>query len=432
MTRAKTISFTKFEIKNQTYHFDYFIDEKIYTITLSHNFPSPLSETAQKTALFNLGMCYLIDLAELLIPDKILINYSLTDLQLQFWKSLYQEVAKEKMYIYQLDLALLDAAWQINTEGQSFPIISIKNQKYRTLCVTGGKESLSLLKLLKDQDDLLLFFLNPESNIHRQKVFDRVKNQFIAVRTISNRPELIKELKQKYQTSFGSGVDMAHLVFNALFLGTKYVMIGNEYSSNYPNVMYQGYMINHQYIKSIHFAQKINRYIDECVTPDFEYYSPFFGLYELNIAKRFFADDEFLDVWTSCNHTTEDNNFCANCAKCAFTYIISLVYVSEAFVTRYFSRDLLQDVALFKPMQDFTGEKPLDCVGEKIEVWTILNILAERDEFKDKPVIRYFIEKIKPHIIQELPKFHKELYSIHTVPTQLPQDLQSLIEKVYR
>ncbi len=321
MTRAQSVKFTNFVSQDGNYRFDYEIDEKLYSITLSHNTQTFLPETVQKTILFNLGMCYLIDLVELVVPEKIHINFFLTDLQLQFWKSLYQEVAKEKMCIYQLDLALLDVEWQTNYEGQSIPVVSLDDQKLRALCLTGGKESLTLLKLLKNQDDLMLFFLNPETSVHRQKVFDRVKSQFITVRTISNRLEVFKELEKKYQTSLGSGVDMAHLIFNSMLLGCKYVMIGNEYSSNYPNVMYQGYMINHQYIKSIHFAQKINRYIDQCVTTDFEYYSPFFGLYELKIASKLFADEEFLEVWTSCNQTTPEINFCSNCAKCAFTYL---------------------------------------------------------------------------------------------------------------
>lgn len=431
MLRAKSVTFEKFLVRENDFSFEYSIDDERCVIHLIHNFQSPLYANQQRAILFNIGMCYLIDIAELVVPDTIILNFALSDMQLYFWKSLYQEVAKEKMYLYSLDLVLLDATWQTKTDAEKIASIDIPNQQYRALCLTGGKESLTLLKLLKDQDDLLLFFLNPEMNVHRQKVFDAVKSRFLTVKTISNRQDALKKIKEKFQTSLGSGVDMAHLIFNTMLLGCRYVMIGNEYSSNFPNLMYQGYMINHQYIKSIHFAQKINAYIDDCLTKDFDYYSPFFGLYELNIGSKLFEDEEFLDIWTSCNHTTAETNFCSDCAKCAFTYLLSAVYTSDEFLSKYFSRDLLQDIALFKPLQDFTGEKPLDCVGEKIEVWTALNILSERPDQKNKPVVQYFVQKIKPFIIDELPKYHKEVYAIHKNPTYLPVDLHQVIENAY-
>lgn len=431
MKRAKTVEFLRFAFTDGGYRFDYRIDEDRYSIDLAHTSASPLPQKDQRVALFNLGMSYLLDLMELVIPEQVTIDYSLSPKQLEFWQTLYQEVSREKMYKHKLDLSLLDADWQANVQGESFGPIMLRDQKTRALCLTGGKESLTLLKLLKDQRDILLFFLNPETNVHRQKVYERVKSEFRTVKTISNRWQIIREIKQKHQTTLGSGVDTAHLIFNTMLLGSKYVIIGNEYSSNYPNLMYQGYMVNHQYIKSLHFAQKINAYLAQCVTKDFAYYSPFFGLYEIKIASRLFDDPEFLEVWTSCNKANPDINFCSNCAKCAFTYLVSLLYTSEEFLRTYFSHDMLQNVELFKPMQDFTGEKPLDCVGEKIEVWTALNMLAQRPDQADKPVVRYFTQVIRPLIAHELPHYQREVFAVQTVPAQLPPELASTIASAY-
>lgn len=224
---------------------------------------------------------------------------------------------------------------------------------------------------------------------------------------------------------------MAHLVFNALLFGCKYVVLGNEYSSNFPNLVYQGYPINHQYIKTLHFAQKLNSYLHQFVTPDYSYFSPFFGLYEIKIASQLFKDEKYLEVWTSCNKTTKDVNFCSHCHKCAFTYLVSLLYTSESFLMQFFSRDMLEDVELFKPLVDFTGEKPLDCVGEKVEVWVALEILTRRADQKHKAVVTYFEEKIKPFIKEELPKFEREVDTIQTVPVTLPAELQDLMNSAY-
>jgi hypothetical protein len=432
MSQAKSLIFESFTVNQGQYVFKYLLDEVTYEIQLSHSTPSQLITSNLQTVLFNLGMCYLIDIAEVTVPQSITINFNISELQLNFWQTLYEEVAKEKMYIYHLDLKLLEAKWQVNKTGQKFEAFSFSEQPTKiSLCLTGGKESLTLLKLLKGKKDLLLFFLNPETSIHRQRVFDRVKDEFLAVRTISNRPQILRAIKEKYQSGFGSGVDMAHLVFNSLLLSTQYVLIGNEYSANFSNFVYQGYPINHQYVKSLHFAQKINRYLKLFVTDSFKYHSPFFGLYEYVIASPLFKTDEYLEVLTSCNKTTEFVNFCSDCHKCAFTYLISALYTTEAHLKTYFSRDLLADVNLFKPLMDFVGEKPLDCVGEKIEAWVALDQLSQKEDFKNKPVVQYFREKIRPFIATELPKFKKEITTIQTVPERLPDDLELLIQETY-
>ena len=108
---------------------------------------------------------------------------------------------------------------------------------------------------------------------------------------------IFKSLEEKYK-GLECGVDIAHLVFNTMLYADtcKYVLIGNEYSSNYPNEVYEGSIINHQFVKTIHFAENLNKYIHGFVSKDFAYYSPFFGLYEYKIADLLFQDEKYLDV----------------------------------------------------------------------------------------------------------------------------------------
>lgn len=111
MTRAQTLTFSDFTTDNKTFTFTYVIDGTEYTVRLGHSHTPKLSSTSQETVIFNLGMCYLIDLAEMVVPEKITINFKLSPLQLEFWRTLYQEVAKEKMFKYKLDLVWLEAEW---------------------------------------------------------------------------------------------------------------------------------------------------------------------------------------------------------------------------------------------------------------------------------------------------------------------------------
>lgn len=313
------LKFTKSTYKDGTFDFTYELDGKQSIVTLSHSISSTLPEEAIQKIGFNLGMCYLIDMAEVVLPKKIWIYKSLPEMALNYWKTLFEEVVLEKLYANKLPSSMKYVEWGFGSDDSDLALSSLPKSRDRAaVCLTGGKESLAIFKTLVDKKPLLLFFLDTESNVHRHRVYESVKDTFMTTSTLSNRKDIFTDLERDYK-GLQSGVDMAHLVFNTMLYADicEYVLIGNEYSSNYPNDVYEGNMINHQYVKTTHFAENINRYVHEFVTPDFSYYSPFFGMYEFLIADLFFKNDNYLDVWTSCNQTTPDVNFCSNCYKCA-------------------------------------------------------------------------------------------------------------------
>jgi hypothetical protein len=422
-----------------TYHagmfqFTYELDGKQSIVTLSHSVHSTLPEEAIKKIGFNLGMCYLIDLAEIVLPKKIWIYKSLPDIALNYWKVLLEEVVLEKLYANQLPSSMKYMEWGYGDDIGSLEIGSLPKDRNRAaICLTGGKESLAVLKTLADKKPVLLFFLNPEPNVHRQRTYNAVKDSFMTIRTISNREDIFSALERDYK-GLQSGVDMAHLVFNTMLYADicEYVLIGNEYSSNFPNDIYEGNVVNHQYVKTIHFAENINRYVHEFITSDFSYHSPFFGMYELLIADLFFKNDDYLDVWTSCNQTTPEINFCSNCYKCAFTYLLARTKKSEDYLSKFFSKNMLNEVDLYKPMMDFTGVKPLDCVGDRTEVWVCLEILLQNGA--TGKAVDYYHEYIRPTISNEIADFKHQVNSIQRVPVAIPEGLRTIftnaLEKV--
>jgi hypothetical protein len=191
-------------------------------------------------------------------------------------------------------------------------------------------------------------------------------------------------------------------------------------------------VVNHQYVKTIHFTENINRYVHEFITSDFSYHSPFFGMYELLIADLFFKNDDYLDVWTSCNQTTPEINFCSNCYKCAFTYLLARTKKSEDYLSKFFSKNMLNEVDLYKPMMDFTGVKPLDCVGDRTEVWVCLEILLQNGA--TGKAVDYYHEYIRPTISNEIADFKHQVNSIQRVPVAIPEGLRTIftnaLEKV--
>jgi len=87
----------------------------------------------------------------------------------------------------------------------------------------------------------------------------------------------------------------------------------------------------------------------------------------------------------------------------------------------------MEDVALFKPLMDFAGVEPLDCVGDKTEVWVCLELLMQQG--LDNPVITYYRTHIRPEIESELPEYIHQIRSIQRVPLSCPQDLMHIFQE---
>ncbi len=434
MKRAKTLQFVAFSVSENRSEFTYKIDNRSVNIFLTHSEQSTCDENAKKSILFNIGMCYLTDIASVVFPEKVIVNFPMTDLQLEFWKTMYQEVSREIIYLQRQDFSILNSQWEAK-QGSPLPIFHFPAKRNQiALCLTGGKDSLVLFNMLQSKINLKLLFLNIETNLHRQRVFSRVSNYFDTVKNGSNAIVVLSILKKKYKREWpGSSSVMFHLVLNTLLFGDKckYVLIANDYSSHFPNLVYQGYSINHQYCKTVDVAININNYLHRFVTPDFHYFSPFFGIYEYKIMAHLFQNTEYIDVWTSCNRAEmyTITNFCSKCYKCAFVYLLALVHAPDGQLDAYFSRSMLEDVELYKPLMDFLAEKPLDCVGEKKEVWVALSKLMNKKEYKNTSTIRHFKKEIYPIIKHKLKDFEDEINSVQIVPQELPQEIKKIMKE---
>jgi len=436
MQRAKVLNFKKIKIKKEGLRFYYLIDGKEYSFFTSFKDSKITLNNKQKYLVAaNIGLSYMLDLAMISLPQKIVIEaIKLANGALNFWKETYKRLAIERIYEENLATSLLDAEWMNKSNIKISPLKSNLNHNV-LLAMSGGKESLTALKIFENNNittNLTLFFLHyPDRNWYwGKKVYEKLKKKYNAIKIrseITNVSNLLKlySCKSKDYPVFVMG----NLIFNALLYGDQfsYLVINNEYSSNFGNAVYQSKKVNHQYDKTIFFAKKINQYIHKYINKNFIYFSPFFGLYEYKIAEIFFSDSKYFDIWTSCNESNSKFNFCAKCPKCAFIYIISLPLITKQFLKKYFRKDLLQDIKLCKPLMDFNAKKPLSCVGEKKEVWFALYQIHKQKKDLNSPVMIYFLENIFPKIKNKIKLIKKDLLKEHTNLVYVPKQFRSLI-----
>jgi hypothetical protein len=439
MRRAGVLVFEKLKIKKKGFRCYYLIDKKEYSFFTSFSDLKPILDERQKYLVSaNVGLSYLLDLAIISLPKKVVIKpIKLKEEALNFWKRTYEKLVIERIYAEKLKTSSSDAKWFNKSNIKISPTKPDSNHN-TLLAISGGKESLAVLKMFENKKmakKITLFFLQyPDRNwYHGKKVYEKLKKKYeaIKIRTeISNLSKLVElyDYKSKNYPTFVIG----HLIFNALLYGDrfKYLIINNEYSSNFGNALYQGRKVNHQYDKTISFAKEVNQYINKYINKNFIYFSPFFGFYEYKIAEIFFSNPKYFDIWTSCNNSNSKFNFCARCPKCAFTYVISLPFTTKKFLKKYFRKDLLQDLKLYKPLIDFHSPKPLECVGEKKEVWFALYQIYKQKKDKDSPVMLYFLKNIFPRIKSKIKLIEKDLKKEHTNFIYFPTEFKFLFNKL--
>jgi hypothetical protein len=431
--RARTFVFESVGLTRRGIRFFYRIDGRpVSYFSATRDAAVTLGDEQRYLVAANIGLAYLIDLATLCVPEQIVVEaIHLAPPALGFWRDSYRQVAVERIYAEGLDVSLLDARW-VAAAGPCLRPQPAAETGRALLAMSGGKESLTALQLFGDVERLGLFFLQypARSWFHLNRVYERLRSTYDTVKVRVDM-DLSDAIAQAYGCRDYYTFVIGQLICHALLFGDRYryVIIGNEYSSNFGNATYQGRRVNHQYDKSLRFARRVNAYTHRYVQRDFTYFSPFFGLYEYRIAQLFFADPRHLPVWTSCNFSSRAANFCGRCPKCAFTYLLALPFTGKAALRLCFPTDLMQDLALVRPLMETGTPKPLECVGEKEEVWLSLYEVWKQGKDCTSPVMRHFLSAVLPRIEQRIPAIERKLNQEHTSLRYVPDQFKALVRQ---
>ena len=239
--------------------------------------------------------------------------------------------------------------------------------------VGGGKDSCVTLELLKESIDnnLCLIVGNKEPSIKSAELAG-YKNKIIFVkRTIDkNLLDLNKRGFLNGHTPFSAL--LAFLSYTIAYLTCKkYITLSNESSANESNVI--GQKINHQYSKSFEFEEDFRKYVNKYLNTEVEYFSMLRPLNELQIAMLFAKHEKYHKIFRSCNVGSKKIpwEWCKNCPKCLFVYIILSPFLYDKKLIEIFGEDLYEKRELLKTFIELCGygeTKPFECVGTYEEV----------------------------------------------------------------
>jgi UDP-N-acetylmuramoylalanine--D-glutamate ligase len=410
--KAKTFAFTSYEFdpegKRAVFRYEIRFEDRptmvfSETIIFPREFslsdvPSRLLKNVLASVHIMLGISYY----KLYCPKEIVLFTPLSEDQADFWNTVYRKGLGEFFFRNGIDPNGLIA----------FPFVkgivdrphSPKKWKDRSLVgIGGGKDSIVAGELLKGSGGDITALL-VETQRH-SPVSDRVVVE-MGVPSMRILRLIDESLFERHEGAYNG-----HIPISAVFAMLGYlaavlydyarVVVGNEYSSNFGNVMYAGEEVNHQWSKSSEFEELFREYANRYLSPDLTYFSLLRPFHEIRIAKMFSKHAKYFPYFTSCNRSFRvhesrpDTLWCGECAKCVFVFTLLSSFLPEKDLLHIFGRNLFDDEnlgPLFGDILGFGDMKPFDCVGTFEEARAALYLSAEK--YGESVIMRTFLPRI--------------------------------------
>lgn len=346
-----------------------------------------LDDNTLKSLIFHIGMIEAISYVKCTCSPNIIIKAGFLDKeQIEWFKKLYYYGLGEFLYTNGIDISL-DELFDFQIEGEKLEL-EPNNFSFEgnLIPIGGGKDSVVTLELLKNEKHNDCFILNPkEANLKCACVAGYDNSNTITVnRTIDKRLlELNKQGFLNGHTPFSSLVAfITYLV--AYIYKKKNIVLSNEASANEATVL--GTKINHQYSKTYEFENDFNEYTSKYFNLDIKYFSMLRPLTEYQIGMLFSTYEKYHQVFKSCNVGSKDKtwNWCCNCPKCLFVFIILSPFLYKDKLVQMFGEDLFEREDLketFVELLGYAQTKPFECVGTYSEVrYAVSRVIKTHDK----------------------------------------------------
>lgn len=376
----ETIKITyNFEIEGLTkFNPYYLIDKKYFN---NKNINSDLLNYM----IFHIGLIELVSYFKCTCSKNVIIKAGfLNQEQINWFKKLYYNGLGEMLYTNGIKVSEEDLM-NIKCEGEKIIFNDTEYNGFGNLIpIGGGKDSNVTLELMKKEfNNNTCFIINPkEINIKCGEIAGYNDNNIFTLKRVLDK-KIIELNNQGFlngHTPFSSLVAFVSYMC-AYISNKKYIILSNEASANEPTIL--GTNINHQYSKTYEFENDFNLYTKKYFNIDIKYFSMLRCLNEFQIAMLFSKYTKYHSVFKSCNIGSKNVpwNWCCNCAKCMFVYIILSPFLYKENLINIFGEDLYENKNLLNTLIELSGysdEKPFECVGTYGEVRYAISLTIQK------------------------------------------------------
>lgn len=353
--------------------------------------------------VFHIGLIEAISYYKSVCSKNIVINCgNLEKEQISWFKKLYYNGLGELLYRNNIEVDENDLVnFVVERKVEEFKKRSFESDG-NLINVGGGKDSCVSLDLLKSESNNACFLMNAKKPmLECAKVAGYSDNDIYCVERIIDKDKIVK----LNQMGFLNGhIPISSIIAFISYLvaylsGKQNIILSNESSANESYVKDKN--INHQYSKSFEFEMDFYNYTNTYFSNDIKYFSLLRPLKELQIAHIFSHLKEYHHIFKSCNLGSkgENWNWCLNCSKCLFIYLILNPFLSEEELIGIFGENLLNKDSLLNDFIGLIGDsinKPFECVGTIKEINYAVNKTIQKyaDEQKKLPsLLQYYYDK---------------------------------------
>ncbi|MFC2110823.1 hypothetical protein ACFLQ5_00065 [Bacteroidota bacterium] len=323
--------------------------------------------------IFNIGMIELISYWKSACPKKIIIKpFKLSQNQINFWKKVYFNGLGEFFYLNSIEANMNDFCDIISDSERDSNISKIELDNSVIVPIGGGKDSVVTLEILKQENFRIIpMIVNPRKASIGSIIAANYEIEDIIEVQRTIHPRLL-ELNEKGflngHTPFSAMLAFLNLSV-AYLSNSRNIALSNESSANEATI--ENTNINHQYSKSYEFESDFRNYVENYISPDFNYFSFLRPVSEIQIGKLFSKFPKYFNDFKSCNVGSKSDVWCGKCPKCLFTYIILSPFINQQTLCDIFDYNLFDNKELKKEFDELCGIadiKPFECVGTVNEV----------------------------------------------------------------
>lgn len=393
-----------------------------------------LSTAQLSNLVFHIGMIELISYWKLTCSSEIVVKpFKLSNEQIAFWEKLYFHGLGEFFYLNGIQTTQNDFVAITSESEKVLSKTDLPLSNKVLVPVGGGKDSVVSLELLRRQNEVVPFIINPRpasSNCAQVAGFSLAQTAVVQRKLDPLMLQLNDQGFLNGHTPFSAMLAFVSLLV-AAGAGLGYIALSNESSANEPTV--PGTQINHQYSKSLDFERDFRNYVAQFIHPKMAYFSFLRPLNELQIAKLFSQFPAYHVVFRSCNVGSKTDSWCGKCPKCLFTWIILSPFIAQPKLEGLFSKNLLADPLLQSTLDELSGlsaVKPFECVGTISEVNAALQEQLQQYESQNFPVLlaHYRAQtQHENHTIAQLESLLSEWQADHFLPIQFVQTLKQAL-----
>lgn len=427
--------------KVATFRFELETDRETFTFSEKITFPEALSNNPEITKLLEiLHIALGISYYKSFIPPSISHPYEMSDLDAEFWNSIYRNGLGEFLYKNQLDSSLL-AKFSAQSGQQTIaPNNSIEWKDRALLGIGGGKDSVVAGELLKEIGiPLTGFVLATGDNTGQSSAVAQVMG--VDLQIVNRQLDMSILEVNKLEGAYNGHVPIS-LIFAicgcilATNKGDKFVVVANEASASIPHANWQGTSVNHQWSKSLEFEKLFQEFIKRNISPELTYFSAVRPLSSVGVAKLFSRYPEYFEVFTSDNGVFKidpanrpNGRWGVDSAKSLSSFILLAPWLEDDELLRIFGVNLLEYSTLSELLVNLlgAGERPvLDCVGTPAELQESLTLLHNQNRFIETELMQLAIDK--QLLVKESSDRFLYLSNDHALPKELKNKILTAME----